>query len=137
MVKSEKPDLLVTDMLVPKFNGLEICKAVRSCANLSRVRIVAITSINKKLKFRLEGRDVRVDAYVEKPFDVFELAKVIQGLFPGDLDDDEINTHVGFIQKKIKKQGIDFGRKLPSALDAIFQCRDLPFSQSIGPKLPV
>ncbi len=121
LVRNEKPDLLVTDMLVPKLNGLEICKAVRNCANLSRTHIVAMTAINKKLKFRLDGRDVRVDAYVEKPFDVSALAKVIQGLFPGDFDDDEMNAHVGFIQKKIKEQGVDFGRKLPSVLDAIVE----------------
>ncbi|RLE19415.1 MAG: hypothetical protein DRJ14_00800 [Acidobacteria bacterium] len=116
LVMQEKPDLLVTDMLLPKLHGLEICKAVRSNPSLSATRIVAMTAIYKRLKFRLEARDVRVDAYVEKPFDVKEFAKVIQGLFPGNGDNDEIDAHMEMVKKSIEKEAISFGAELPDDL---------------------
>lgn len=119
LVKREKPDLLVTDMLLPKRHGLEICKEIRSNFALSDIRIVAMTAIYKRLKFRLEARDVRVDAYIEKPFDVKEFIRVIQGLFPGKESNDDVEAHVEFVQEKIIKQAVSFAGKLPDILDTV------------------
>ena len=119
LVKREKPDLLVTDMLLPKLHGLEICKAVRSNSALLHTRIIAMTAIYKKLKFRLEARDVRVDAYVEKPFDVKEFTNVILGLFPGEKKDDELKENIKLVRKTIEKQTESFAGKLPDTLDVV------------------
>ncbi|NOY23722.1 MAG: response regulator [Acidobacteria bacterium] len=119
LVKREEPDLLVVDMLLPKLHGLEICKAIRRSPVLSRIRIVAMTAIYKRLKFRLEAGDVRVDAYVEKPFDVKEFTNVIQGLFPGDFTDNEVEAYAEFVQKKVEEQAVSFAGKLPEMLKAI------------------
>ncbi len=115
----EKPDLLVTDMLLPKLHGLEICKTVRSTLFLSHTRIVAMTAIYKRLKFRLEAKDVRVDAYVEKPFDVMEFTKVIRELFSPELADADLELHVAGVQEKIDKEAESFVENLPETLEKI------------------
>jgi len=115
----EKPDLLVTDMLLPKLHGLEICKTVRSTPFLSHTRIVAMTAIYKRLKFRLEAKDVRVDAYVEKPFDVMEFTKVIRELFSPELTDADLELHVAGVQEKIDKEAESFVENLPETLEKI------------------
>lgn len=119
LVEQTKPDLLVTDMLLPKIHGLDILKAARRNPSLSHTRIVAMTAIYKKLKFRLEARDVRVDAYVEKPFDVMEFSNVIQRIFPDNGNMAEVEAHVELVQKKIKEQAVSFTSTLPGTLNAI------------------
>ncbi len=119
LVEREKPDLLVTDMLLPKLHGLEVCKAVRENVTLSKTRIVAMTAIYKKLRFRLDARDVHVDAYLEKPFDIKEFIRVIQNLFPASVKSDEMEAHVEQLQERIEKQGKAFAGTLPEELDRI------------------
>jgi len=119
LVEQTKPDLLVTDMLLPKIHGLDICKAVRLNPSLSHTRIVAMTAIYKKLKFRLEARDVRVDAYVDKPFDVLEFSNVIQRIFPDNRNMAEVESHVELVQKKIEEQAVSFSSTLPGTLNDI------------------
>ncbi len=125
LVKREEPDLLVVDMLLPKLHGLEVCKAIRSSPVLSRILIVAMTAIYKRLKFRMEAGDVRVDAYVEKPFDVKEFTSVIQRLFPGDFTDNEVEAYAEFVQKKIEEQAVSFAGQLPEMLKVITRLWDL------------
>ncbi len=81
-VRSRKPDLVITDMLLPGLHGLDICKAIRSDTQLRHVKIIAMTAVFRSRQFQLDARGVRFDALLEKPFDINKMRDSIRTLFP-------------------------------------------------------
>ncbi len=65
----KEPDLIVLDLMLPKMDGLEICRRVR--AN-SRVPIVMLTA-KDRIPDRVAGLDIGADDYLVKPFSTDEL----------------------------------------------------------------
>lgn len=67
-LESEWPDLIISDVFMPRLNGIELCNMVKSDIKTSHIPIIlltAATGIDNKLK----GIGVGADAYINKPFD--------------------------------------------------------------------
>lgn len=68
--REKKPDLILTDLLLfPGIHGFELCRQVRNDAALHRIKLMVMTGVYKKYRYRLEARDAGVDEFVEKPID--------------------------------------------------------------------
>jgi len=67
--QEENPDLLISDMLIPRVDGLELCKRVKEDPFLSRTKVMLMTGVYKGVTFKFEARDVGADDFIEKPFD--------------------------------------------------------------------
>jgi len=67
--RSEKPDLLILDIMMPGPSGLDICRDVRS---RSAVPIIVLTAKDAEVD-KVVGLEVGADDYVTKPFSVREL----------------------------------------------------------------
>ncbi len=65
----KEPDLIVLDLMLPKMDGLEICRRVRA---KSRVPIVMLTA-KDRIPDRVAGLDLGADDYLVKPFSTDEL----------------------------------------------------------------
>jgi two-component system, OmpR family, KDP operon response regulator KdpE len=63
------PDLIVTDLSMPRMTGIELCRAVRE---RSQVPIIVL-SVREEEKSKIEALDAGADDYVTKPFSVNEL----------------------------------------------------------------
>jgi len=75
-VAGEHPTLLILDLMMPRFDGFEICEQVRGNPNTADIKILAVTGFAEPATMR---RIVALgaDGYVEKPLNVEEfLAKV-------------------------------------------------------------
>ena len=70
LIQSEKPDLVILDLMLPKLSGYEICRKVRS-DGLS-VPIIMLTARGEEAD-RVLGLDLGADDYVTKPFSIREL----------------------------------------------------------------
>jgi len=72
-LKEEQPDLLVLDLLMPRMDGFEVCKALKDprYAKYGRVPIIILSSVQEGVsqrRYELEtGVQLDVDDYVEKP----------------------------------------------------------------------
>jgi OmpR family response regulator RpaB len=75
-LESEEPDLLVTDLLMPRMDGYELCVEVRKA---SSVPIVAITGSGGPTDMERAFRS-GADAFLPKPFDISELKTQIETL---------------------------------------------------------
>lgn len=66
------PDLVVLDVVLPKMDGVQVCRVLKSQPETRGIRIVAVTG--KKLPFN-ESKllDAKVDGFFRKPLDVMEL----------------------------------------------------------------
>lgn len=68
-MKSWSPDLIITDLRMPRMDGLELCRRVRS---ESRIPIIVL-SVKGEEGIKVEALDAGADDYITKPFSVNEL----------------------------------------------------------------
>lgn len=72
-LKEERPDLLILDLLMPKMDGFEVCKALKDPrrAKYAHMPIIILSSIREGVsqrRYELEtGVQLDIDDYVEKP----------------------------------------------------------------------
>ena len=82
IIKAEKPQLVFLDVMMPKMNGMEVCRKVKKELKLNDVFIVLLTAKGQELD-RQKGAEVGADLYMTKPFDpevILEKAKEVLGL---------------------------------------------------------
>lgn len=78
-VKSEKPDLILLDILMPKKDGYTFVRETKADDNLRNIPIIMLTGkAEMKDLFAIEG----IKDYLLKPFDDMELIKKIKSLLP-------------------------------------------------------
>jgi two-component system alkaline phosphatase synthesis response regulator PhoP len=75
LVAAERPDLLFLDVMMPKMNGYEVCRAVRSDLGLTDVTVVLLTAKGQDAD-REQGLAVGADEFRTKPFDPDELLEL-------------------------------------------------------------
>ena len=59
--------LIISDIMMPVMDGLELCKTIKGNIDYAHVPIVLLTAKNT-LQSKIEGLEVGADAYIEKPF---------------------------------------------------------------------
>lgn len=82
IIKNENPQLVFLDVMMPKMNGMEVCRKVKKELQLNDVFIVLLTAKGQELD-RQKGHEVGADIYMTKPFDpeaILSKAKEVLGL---------------------------------------------------------
>jgi Response regulators consisting of a CheY-like receiver domain and a winged-helix DNA-binding domain len=72
MVRSAKPDLMILDLMLPKMNGLDVCRAIRRNPETANLPIIMLTAKGDEID-KIIGLEIGADDYVTKPFSVKEL----------------------------------------------------------------
>ncbi len=75
MINRVKPDVVILDIILPKMNGIEICKNIRSNKDLAHTKVVMVTAKNTS-NDEMKGLDTGADDYIMKPFEPSELLHV-------------------------------------------------------------
>ncbi len=68
IIQEEKPNLVFLDVMMPKMNGMEVCRRVKKDLGMTDVFIILLTAKGQELD-RQKGLDVGADVYMTKPFD--------------------------------------------------------------------
>lgn len=82
IIQTENPQLVFLDVMMPKMNGMEVCRRVKKELALGEVFIVLLTAKGQELD-RQRGQEVGADLYMTKPFDpemILKKAKEVLGL---------------------------------------------------------
>jgi PleD family two-component response regulator len=79
LTRTELPDLLVLDVMMPKMDGLQVCTRIKADVVLSRIPILMLTSL-AGVDDRVAGLDAGADDYLPKPFDLRELNARVKAL---------------------------------------------------------
>jgi CheY-like chemotaxis protein len=78
-VSEQAPDLIVLDVYMPGYGGLEVCQRLKEVAETARIPI--LLSVGKLEPFKPEeARRVRADAFIVKPFEATELLAALTKL---------------------------------------------------------
>jgi len=80
MVESEKPDLIILDLMLPVLDGYEVCKAVRANKNTAHIPIIMLSARNE-VADKVIGLELGADDYVAKPFSPRELIARVRARF--------------------------------------------------------
>ena len=67
-IQNERPDLIIVDIIMPKVNGFQLCRAIRSDPELQGLPIIVITSMDRESD-RYWGMKQGADEYLPKPVD--------------------------------------------------------------------
>ena len=76
-VKTEKPDLVILDIVMPGINGFEVCKILRSDDSNNLMPIIMLTAQENE-DDKLTGLELGADDYITKPFNQRELVSRVR-----------------------------------------------------------
>jgi twitching motility two-component system response regulator PilG len=74
-----QPDLVITDVKMPRMDGFELCASLRADRALHRTPVVMLTSLSDAAS-REKGRLVGATAFLTKPVSVDDLRRCVSGL---------------------------------------------------------
>ncbi|MCK4359910.1 MAG: GAF domain-containing protein [Candidatus Cloacimonetes bacterium] len=72
-IKKELPDTILLDIKLPKMDGYEVCKILKSDELTKNIPIIMITGVYKDTESRIKALDSGVDAFLTKPIEPGEL----------------------------------------------------------------
>jgi DNA-binding response OmpR family regulator len=81
-IAAEPPDLVLLDVMMPKRNGYDVCRALRADSRFAGLRIVMLTAKGREAD-RRAGLELGVDAYLTKPFAIREVVDCVAGVLAG------------------------------------------------------
>lgn len=82
IISKERPQLVFLDVMMPKMNGMEVCRRVKKELVLENIYIILLTAKGQEVD-RLKGQEVGADVYMTKPFDpemILSKARAVLGL---------------------------------------------------------
>lgn len=79
MAEEHNPDLIITDVMMPRMSGTEMCRRIKENLQTSHIPVILLTAWSTD-EGRAEGYKVGADAYIAKPFDMDVLLARISNL---------------------------------------------------------
>lgn len=77
IIENEKPDLLILDIIMPKMNGFQLCRALRASPSHQNMPIIVITSMDRESD-RYWGMKQGASEYLVKPVDPTVLVQKVK-----------------------------------------------------------
>jgi CheY-like chemotaxis protein len=81
LAKAKKPDLILMDIMMPKMDGYNACRAIKTDEATMKIPVVMLTSVDFELNKEL-GRAVGADGYITKPLRHQDLLDKIEQFSP-------------------------------------------------------
>lgn len=89
MAKSELPDMILLDVMMPDLDGYAVCKALKSNKNTAHIPIIMVTAANA-IEERIRGLEAGADDFLSKPIDDMALFARVRNLLRVKMMFDEL-----------------------------------------------
>ncbi len=74
---NERPDLILLDIMLPKMDGYEVCRRLKSDPTTATMPVLMLTAFGQKREIE-EGFKVKADDYIVKPFEPLKLRERVR-----------------------------------------------------------
>jgi two-component system, OmpR family, alkaline phosphatase synthesis response regulator PhoP len=81
-IEREKPDCVVTDLMMAELDGLELCKELRGRGKLEGMTIIFVSAQTAEY-WQNRAREAGADGYITKPLRVREFVGQVEGIVAG------------------------------------------------------
>ncbi len=106
------PDLIVLDLMLPDYDGLELCKLLKKDDKYSHIPIIMLTARSDEMD-RVLGLEIGADDYITKPFSTRELVARVKAVLRRDDKVSKVNKvnfndllEIDFLKYEVTVQGI-------------------------------
>jgi putative two-component system response regulator len=106
-----QPDVILLDIMMPGIDGFEVCRRIRSEAQLAEIPILILTALDDRQSI-LNGLEAGADDFISKPFDRHELRARLLGIT-------RLNRYHKLLEERRNLE--DAHRKLLNAYDATIE----------------
>ena len=142
LIKNHAPDIIVSDVMMPRMNGYELCKNMKEDITISHIPIILLTARDDK-QSQLSGYKNGADGYLTKPFEIEMLMEIVRnrlknreatkkrylnaGLIPAVEESTFSQADETFLLKlnQIIQENLD-----SSSLDVTFICKEIGMSRA-------
>lgn len=97
-MQSQRPDLVLLDVMMPKKNGFEVCKLIKNNEETNFIPVIIVTALNE-LQDKIKGMDSGADDFISKPFNKLELLARVRSLLRIKYLHDELKDKVLQLQR--------------------------------------
>ena len=111
--KATPPDLVITDIAMPRMTGTELCRKLKTDIDTCHIPVIMLTAKSTELQ-RIEGLETGADSYITKPFNprhlrvriekLLELRKTLREKFRSDIGFDVMQTAVTSTDRDLLKK---------------------------------
>ena len=79
LVKTMAPDLIILDLMLPKIDGLEVCRILKGDPSTKKLPIIMLTALGDEID-KIVGLEMGADDYITKPFSPRELVARVRAV---------------------------------------------------------
>jgi phosphate regulon transcriptional regulator PhoB len=101
LVKLQKPDLLILDLMLPKISGLDVCKTLRNNPDTANLPIIMLTAKADETD-KIIGLEIGADDYITKPFGIKELVARVRAILRRLRDENKQSLKEKFSYRGLK-----------------------------------
>jgi adenylate cyclase len=102
-VRDTRPDLIVSDILMPNMDGYELCRRLRGAQETALLPIVLVTSLDGQGE-RIKGLEAGADDFLSKPVNWEELFARVRSLLRIKALQDELKEVNAKLEKRVREQ---------------------------------
>lgn len=123
-LSSLKPDVVLTDYLMPEMDGITLCKILKNNPETMDIGVILITGVND-LDTRVKGLLAGADDFLNKPFMVPELKARIKSLSKTKLYHDFLKDYQRKLEEEVEKKTADLLKANLSLQMALNEVKEL------------
>lgn len=109
MARREPPDLVISDVMMPRMDGYELCRALRRDPRLDHVPCMLLTA-KASQDSKVEGLEAGADDYLPKPFDSKELMARARNLIRIRQQERLLKSFNEELEKKVREQLVQIAK---------------------------
>ena len=79
IVRTDKPDIVLLDIQLPKLDGFKVCRSIKSDPAMSHTRVLMLSGMAQNSDWQ-KAREAGADGYITKPFSSIELVEKVERL---------------------------------------------------------
>lgn len=79
IIRSEVPDVVLLDIMMPKVNGYEVCTFIKTSPVYQHIKVVFMSSKSREIDLQ-KGYELGADLYIPKPFSTRDMVAKVNAL---------------------------------------------------------